>query len=202
MGLGPKAKIQETQIQILKMKPFGSSSFQNPLKLRAKISKIFIIITNLCCNGSFGVGSQNRRSTQRFAFWCNSLSSCTSLQHRCALGHWATWYCFAELLGDASTTPFFRRLEPFLKGLAHWNKRRSKTLQRLAKWSQLNYACTQQDSIYTYAKNICVLKDSSCDTQLQRFSSSQYLLQIQVQAQQKRSNALTQMMIPFSHTKV
>ncbi|KAG5585177.1 hypothetical protein H5410_045611, partial [Solanum commersonii] len=36
----------------------------------------------------------------------------------------------------------------------------------------------------------------------QRFSSSQYLLQMQAQAQQKYSNSLTQRMIPYSHTKV
>uniref|UniRef100_M1DYE4 Uncharacterized protein n=1 Tax=Solanum tuberosum TaxID=4113 RepID=M1DYE4_SOLTU len=36
---GQERRIQETQVQILKMKPFGSSSLQNPLKLRAKISK-------------------------------------------------------------------------------------------------------------------------------------------------------------------
>ncbi|KAG5631864.1 hypothetical protein H5410_003581 [Solanum commersonii] len=34
----------------------------------------------------------------------------------------------------------------------------------------------------------------------QRFSLSQYLLQMQVQAHQKYSNALTQRMIPYSHT--
>ncbi len=36
----------------------------------------------------------------------------------------------------------------------------------------------------------------------QRFSSSQYLLQMQVQAQQRYSNALTQRMIPYSHKEV
>jgi len=36
----------------------------------------------------------------------------------------------------------------------------------------------------------------------QIFSSSQYLLQMQVQAQQRYSNALTQRMIPYSHTMV
>ncbi|KAG5631276.1 hypothetical protein H5410_002993 [Solanum commersonii] len=36
----------------------------------------------------------------------------------------------------------------------------------------------------------------------QRFSSSQYLLQMQVQAQQKYLNPLTKRMIPFPHTKL
>uniref|UniRef100_M1DUD7 Uncharacterized protein n=1 Tax=Solanum tuberosum TaxID=4113 RepID=M1DUD7_SOLTU len=57
--------------------------------------------------------------------WCSSLPSCTSLQHHRALGHWATWYSFTELLGDAPTSPFFCRLDPFFQGSAHWNKRRT-----------------------------------------------------------------------------
>ncbi|KAG5580424.1 hypothetical protein H5410_051051 [Solanum commersonii] len=36
----------------------------------------------------------------------------------------------------------------------------------------------------------------------QRFSSSQYLLQMQVQAQQKHSNGLTQRMMPFPQTQI
>ncbi|WMV26480.1 hypothetical protein MTR67_019865 [Solanum verrucosum] len=82
------------------------------------------------CSGSFGVISQNRRSTRQLALWCSSSPSCTSLHPRRALGHWAAWYCFIELLGNVTTAPFFRRLDPFLQGSAHWNKRRSKTLRR------------------------------------------------------------------------
>uniref|UniRef100_M0ZZJ2 Uncharacterized protein n=1 Tax=Solanum tuberosum TaxID=4113 RepID=M0ZZJ2_SOLTU len=91
---------------------------------------------DLCCNGSFIVVSRNRRSTRRLALWCSSSPSCTSLQHRRALGHWVIWYFFTELLGDAPTAPYLRLLDPFLQGLAHWNKRRSKTLRRLAKWTR------------------------------------------------------------------
>ncbi|KAG5590023.1 hypothetical protein H5410_040537 [Solanum commersonii] len=40
--------------------------------------------------------------------------------------HWATWYCLAKLLGDAPTALFFRQLDPFLQGSAHWNKRRGR----------------------------------------------------------------------------
>ncbi|KAG5614628.1 hypothetical protein H5410_014452 [Solanum commersonii] len=32
--------------------------------------------------------------------------------------------------------PFFCRLDPLLQGSAHWNKRRSKTLRRLTKWTR------------------------------------------------------------------
>ena len=60
---------------------------------------------------------------------------------------------------------------------------------------------TQQEST-TYAMINCALKDSSCAHNYQRCSSSQYLLQMQVQAQQRYSNALTQRMIPYSHTMV
>ncbi|WMV24779.1 hypothetical protein MTR67_018164 [Solanum verrucosum] len=61
----------------------------------------------MCYGGSFGVVSRNRQSTRLFPLWCSSSSSCTSPQHRRALGHWATWYYFTELLGDAPTAPFF-----------------------------------------------------------------------------------------------
>ncbi|WMV13540.1 hypothetical protein MTR67_006925 [Solanum verrucosum] len=37
---------------------------------------------------------------------------------------------------NAPTGPFFHRLDPFLQGTTHWNKRRSTTLQRLAKWTR------------------------------------------------------------------
>ncbi|KAG5590355.1 hypothetical protein H5410_040869 [Solanum commersonii] len=53
-------------------------------------------------DGSFSVISQNHRSTRRFALWCSSSPSSTNLLHHHALGHWAEWYCFADLLGDAS----------------------------------------------------------------------------------------------------
>ncbi|KAG5616315.1 hypothetical protein H5410_016139 [Solanum commersonii] len=53
---------------------------------------------------------------------------------------------------------------------------------------------------FTYARINCVLKDSNCDTPYQRFLCSQYLLLVQVQAQQKYLNALAQRMIPYSHT--
>uniref|UniRef100_M1BE79 Uncharacterized protein n=1 Tax=Solanum tuberosum TaxID=4113 RepID=M1BE79_SOLTU len=86
--------------------------------------------------GSFGVVSRNRRSTRRFTLWYSSSPSRSILQHRHALNHWETRYCFVELLGDAPTAPFFRRLDPFLQGSAHWNKSQSKTLWRLAKWTR------------------------------------------------------------------
>ncbi|WMV41101.1 hypothetical protein MTR67_034486 [Solanum verrucosum] len=49
------------------------------------------------------------------SFWCTSPPSCTSLQHRCALGHWVTWYCFGELLGNAPTAPFSADLILFFR---------------------------------------------------------------------------------------
>ncbi|WMV08724.1 hypothetical protein MTR67_002109 [Solanum verrucosum] len=69
----------------------------------------------MCCSGSFGVISLNRQSTRQFALWCRSSPSCTSLQHHRALSHWVTWYCCAELLGDAPIALFFRRLDPFFQ---------------------------------------------------------------------------------------
>ncbi|WMV24767.1 hypothetical protein MTR67_018152, partial [Solanum verrucosum] len=73
-------------------------------------------------NGSFVVVSRNRQSTRRFSLRCSSSSSCTSLQHLRALGHWATWYCFEELLGVAPTAPYLYRLDPFFQGSSHWKK--------------------------------------------------------------------------------
>ncbi|WMV32791.1 hypothetical protein MTR67_026176 [Solanum verrucosum] len=51
--------------------------------------------------------SRNSRSTRRFALWCSSSPSCTIFWHCCALGHWATLYCFTKLLGNVLTTLLF-----------------------------------------------------------------------------------------------
>ncbi|WMV46118.1 hypothetical protein MTR67_039503 [Solanum verrucosum] len=112
-----------------------AEQFHEAVLCRPMIQNTMMLKSNARC-GSFGVVIRNRRSTRRFALWCISSPSCTSLQHRRVLGHWTTWYCFAELLGDAPTAPYLRRLDPFLQGSAHWNKRRSKTLRRLAKWTR------------------------------------------------------------------
>ncbi|KAG5630405.1 hypothetical protein H5410_002122 [Solanum commersonii] len=76
------------------MKPFGSSSLQNPLKHRicaaVNHSMSLVEITDQLSDSPFCV-----------------------IYHR-ALGHWAIWYCFAKLLRDAPTAPFFRQLDPFL----------------------------------------------------------------------------------------
>ncbi|KAG5610588.1 hypothetical protein H5410_021869, partial [Solanum commersonii] len=40
--------------------------------------------------GSFDEVSRNHRLSRRFTLWCNSSPSCSSLQHRRALCHWAT----------------------------------------------------------------------------------------------------------------
>ncbi|KAG5631548.1 hypothetical protein H5410_003265 [Solanum commersonii] len=133
-------RIQETQTQIMKMKPFGSSSLQNPLKLRAKILKSTILYVNynnfltLKTTTLTSIYTFHRFVLQRI-FRHRKLESPINSHHR-ALCHWATWYCFTKLLSDALTAPFFRRLDPFLQGSAHWNKRRSKTFWRLARWTR------------------------------------------------------------------
>ncbi|KAG5590407.1 hypothetical protein H5410_040921 [Solanum commersonii] len=51
-----------------------------------------LVITNLCCSGSFGIISQNCPSTQRFSLRCSSSPSCIKFQHCLSLGHWAIQY--------------------------------------------------------------------------------------------------------------
>ncbi|KAG5632164.1 hypothetical protein H5410_003881 [Solanum commersonii] len=95
-----------------------------------------------------------------------------------------------------------------LEGLAYWNKVRSLTLQQFAKcvwrrssfkffyYTRLNHERTQQDSNYLCEDSIMYSKIQVVTHHYQIFSNSQYLLLMQVQAQQKYLNALTQRMIP------
>uniref|UniRef100_M1DRA3 Uncharacterized protein n=1 Tax=Solanum tuberosum TaxID=4113 RepID=M1DRA3_SOLTU len=115
-------------------------------------------------------------------------------------------HCFAEPFGDSPTAPFYCRLDFLLQGLAHWNI--SKTQVQQFKKDVSNNAT--QDSIMnahkktqiTHARVYCALEDSSCDSPVSKNPKLTILLQMQVQAQQRYSNALTQRMIPYSHTMV
>ncbi|KAG5629960.1 hypothetical protein H5410_001677 [Solanum commersonii] len=40
------------------------------------------------------------------------------------LNHWAIWYCFAKLLGNALSAHCHRRLDLLLQDSTHWNIRR------------------------------------------------------------------------------
>uniref|UniRef100_M1DW30 Uncharacterized protein n=1 Tax=Solanum tuberosum TaxID=4113 RepID=M1DW30_SOLTU len=86
--------------------------------------------------GSFGDFSWDRRCTRRSAIWSTSSPFINFLKHICVLDHWATRYYFVERLDNAPTAPYFRRLDHFLQGTTHWNKRRIKTFRRLAKWTR------------------------------------------------------------------
>ncbi|KAG5571596.1 hypothetical protein H5410_061362 [Solanum commersonii] len=148
-------EIKRPKSNSLEMKPPSSSSFQNPLKLRAKISK-----------------SDHSVSLVRIADQLGD-SPFSVVHHRLVptfsiVVLWAIrWY------GTASRN---------CSGSAHWIKRQSKTLRRSL---GLHFFQTQvqlfnkgvsnsatQDSIinahnktqFTYAKIKCALKDSSCDS--------------------------------------
>lgn len=75
-----------------------------------------------------------RRSQARFSIdsTINHLISlspyCANLQHLRDLDHWETQYCFAELISDALNAPFLCQFDPFLWGLAQWNKRKASYL--------------------------------------------------------------------------
>ncbi|WMV58584.1 hypothetical protein MTR67_051969 [Solanum verrucosum] len=73
----------------------------------------FIVDLTRTC-GSFDVVSRNRRSTRRFALWCSSSPSCTSLHRHHALGHWATCFpCFIveKCVGDPTSIISLEGLE-------------------------------------------------------------------------------------------
>ena len=133
---GQEWRIQETQIQILKMKPFGSSSLQNPLKLRAKISKSTILYENynncstlknttltsiysfhrLCCGGLFGDISRDRRWTRRSTFWSAHRLQCLafSILAFWIIGWYSTasrnWWATRQLLLSSPFDPLPSRL--------------------------------------------------------------------------------------------
>ncbi|KAG5609634.1 hypothetical protein H5410_020915 [Solanum commersonii] len=75
------------------------------------------------------------------------------------------------------------------------------TLGEIKDILQLNHECTHKTELLMQG-SIVYSKTQVVTNHYQRFSGSQYWLQMQVQAQQKCSNALTQRMILFSHTMV
>ncbi|WMV50618.1 hypothetical protein MTR67_044003, partial [Solanum verrucosum] len=68
------------------------------------------------CGGLLGAVSRDRRHTRRFALWSGSSPFGFCLQHSSILRHWEIECCFVELLGDALTAPFYRRLDLLLPG--------------------------------------------------------------------------------------
>uniref|UniRef100_M1DML7 Uncharacterized protein n=1 Tax=Solanum tuberosum TaxID=4113 RepID=M1DML7_SOLTU len=88
------------------------------------LDQVFIVFKNWCYEGSFGAVSRDRRCTRRSAFRSGSSPFSFCLQHLRVLNHWVIWNCFAELLGDAPTALFPRKLDLFLQGSVHWNIRR------------------------------------------------------------------------------
>ena len=84
----------------------------------------------------------------------------------------------------------------------------SKTRVRQFKQDILNNA-TQDSMMNAHTRLNLLMRRSNVHSKFQvvthhyqRISSSWYLLQMQVQTQQRYSNALTQRMIPYSHTMV
>ncbi|WMV37261.1 hypothetical protein MTR67_030646 [Solanum verrucosum] len=55
------------------------------------------------------------------------------LQHLCVLDHWAVYFYFAELIGEATTASFIGFLIVLLQGFAYWHKGWSASLRRIVK---------------------------------------------------------------------
>ncbi|WMV37695.1 hypothetical protein MTR67_031080, partial [Solanum verrucosum] len=68
---------------------------------------------------SFGKVTRNCRLTQRFALWCSSLPSFTSLHHHRDLYHWASLYCFTKLFSEMPTDSFVAFFILLLQGIAY-----------------------------------------------------------------------------------
>ncbi|KAG5580097.1 hypothetical protein H5410_050724, partial [Solanum commersonii] len=159
--------------------------------------------------------SRDRRCTQGSALWSASSPFNFYLQHLHVLDHWAIGNYFTELLDDASTSPFPRRLDLFLQGSAHWNIKRgdpqaffSSSFQPPCSFLPSNVHfkedvsnSTTQDSIMnvhnktqlTHARINCILKDSSCDTPLSK------ILKLTILASNASSSSTNVFICP--HTK-
>ncbi|KAG5599569.1 hypothetical protein H5410_030939, partial [Solanum commersonii] len=170
----------------LEMKPSSSSSFHNPLKLRAKIKTDHSVTL-------VEIADQLDDSPLDVVHRC--LAPSFSIVMLWVIGRHSTGS--RNISAMRRLLPFFCRLDPFLQGSVHWNKRRSETLQRLAMWTRrssgLYFLCfflpfcsflrssgvsnsATQNSImnahnktqFTYTMIKCALKDSSCDSPISK----------------------------------
>ncbi|KAG5586307.1 hypothetical protein H5410_046741 [Solanum commersonii] len=178
----------------------------------------------MCCEGSLGEFSQNRRLTRQSALWSSSSPSynCSTTYRLLLFTADLILYVKAQHIGTKGECPFFPLNSKYLKLKALnesklWtNQQPQLKLLLVLKQTQVQpfkkgvSSSATQDPImnthnktqFAYAKIKCALKNQVVTHQYQRISSSQHLLQMQVQAQPKCSNTLTQGMISYSHTIV
>ncbi|KAG5631595.1 hypothetical protein H5410_003312 [Solanum commersonii] len=173
-------EIQQTQIQILEMKPFGSSSLQNPLKHRAKISKSTIIYEhfNNCSTLKTTTLTIDRCLAITFiiiVLWV------IGAQHNGTKGKVRPLEASPSGLGDPqdfislflSASFFLRRSVHAFLQTSNTGDLRQTQVQPLKKG--VSNSATQ-DSImnahnktkFTHAKIKCALKDSSCDSPISK----------------------------------
>ncbi|KAG5571721.1 hypothetical protein H5410_061487 [Solanum commersonii] len=142
--------------------------------------------------------SRDHQCTRRSALWSTSSPFSSCLQHLPVLDHWGS------ATGTLGEVKAIRRLAECIRQSS------GHLFFVFSAFKKDVSSNATQDSIMNEHTRLNLLKRRSnvhlkfqvVTHHYQRISNSLYLLQMQVQAQQRKSNALTQRMISYSHTMV